>query len=132
MTQAQRSTRQRRAVKDVLETLEGFHSAQEIYDLLLDRGESIGLSTVYRNLQLLTDADEVDALRNDDGETLYRRCSTGHHHHLVCRQCGRAIEVDGPGVEKWADALAEKYSFSDISHTFEIFGTCQECVAPND
>lgn len=129
MTEAPRNTRQRRAVKAVLLQLEGFHSAQEIHEILTDGGESIGLSTVYRNLQGLADAGEVDALRNDEGETLYRRCSTGHHHHLVCRHCGRTVEVDGPAVESWADAIAEQHDFIDISHTFEIFGTCSRCAA---
>jgi len=122
-----RNTRQRRAVAAILQDLDGFASAQEIHDLLRHRGESVGLSTVYRNLQALVDAAEVDALRNDDGETLYRQCSIGHHHHLVCRACGRTVEVEGPTVEKWADAIAAEHGFADVAHTLEIFGTCGDC-----
>jgi Fur family ferric uptake transcriptional regulator len=122
-----RNTRQRRAVAAILQDLDGFASAQEIHDLLRHRGESVGLSTVYRNLQALVDAAEVDALRNDDGETLYRQCSTGHHHHLVCRACGRTVEVEGPTVERWADAIAAENGFADVAHTLEIFGTCGDC-----
>lgn len=129
MTEAPRNTRQRRAVSAVLSELEGFHSAQEIHEILTDRGDSIGLSTVYRNLQVLVDASAVDALRNDEGENLYRRCSTGHHHHLVCRHCGHTAEVDGPGVEAWADTVATQHEFTEVSHTFEIFGTCRTCAA---
>lgn len=125
----QRNTRQRRAVQAVMADLEGFASAQQIHDILKQRGESVGLSTVYRNLQALADSDLLDALRNDDGETLYRRCSSGHHHHLVCRSCGRTVEVEGPAVERWADATAEKHGFSDVEHTLEIFGTCADCVS---
>lgn len=124
-----RNTRQRRAVKDVLDRLEGFHSAQEIHEFLSDEGETIGLSTVYRNLVALAEAAEVDALMNDEGETLYRRCSVGHHHHLVCRTCGHTVEVDGPAVENWADAIAQAHEFTEVSHTFEIFGTCLNCTA---
>ena len=109
--------------------LEGFASAQQIHDILKQRGESVGLSTVYRNLQALADADLLDALRNDDGETLYRRCSSGHHHHLVCRECGRTVEVEGPAVERWADATAEKHGFRNVEHTLEIFGTCADCAS---
>lgn len=127
MAEAPRNTRQRRAVAELMESLDGFHSAQEIHARLTDRGQNVGLSTVYRTLQSLADADEVDALMADDGETLYRRCSRGHHHHLVCRSCGRTVEVEGPTVERWADRVAEENGFADVSHTMEIFGTCTSC-----
>jgi Fur family ferric uptake transcriptional regulator len=122
-----RSTRQRTAVAALLAEIDDFRSAQELYELLKSRGERIGLTTVYRSLQLLADAHEVDVLRMADGESVYRRCSTGHHHHLVCRDCGRAVEVEGPAVERWADRVAEEHGFSDVSHTLEIFGTCTDC-----
>ncbi|HWV26928.1 MAG TPA: Fur family transcriptional regulator [Aeromicrobium sp.] len=128
MTETQRSTRQRRAVAAILAELDGFASAQEIHDALRRRGESVGLSTVYRNLQALAEASEVDALRNDEGETLYRQCSSGHHHHLVCRSCSRTVEVEGPTVERWADAVAAEHGFRDVEHTLEIFGTCADCA----
>ncbi|GAA3526363.1 transcriptional repressor [Aeromicrobium flavum] len=127
MVEAPRNTRQRRAVAELMEDLDGFRSAQQIHALLESRDQNVGLSTVYRTLQALADADEVDALRSDDGETLYRRCSRGHHHHLVCRDCGRTVEVEGPTVERWADRVAEENGFADISHTLEIFGTCASC-----
>lgn len=128
MVEAPRNTRQRRAVVAILEDLDGFASAQEIHDVLKKRGESVGLSTVYRSLQSLVDAAEVDALRNDDGEVLYRQCSAGHHHHLVCRICGRTVEFEGPTVERWADKIAAENGFHDVEHTLEIFGTCSGCA----
>ena len=123
MTETLRNTRQRRAVAAVLDELDGFASAQQIHELLDNRGEHVGLSTVYRNLQALVEAGNVDALRGDDGETRYRQCSSGHHHHLVCRACGRTVEVEGPTVEQWADRVADEHRFTDVSHTLEIFGT---------
>ena len=108
--------------------LEGFRSAQEIHALLEDHGKNVGLSTVYRTLQSLADSGEIDALRADDGETLYRQCSRGHHHHLVCRSCGRTVEVEGPTVERWADQVAAENGFSDVAHTLEVFGTCGTCA----
>lgn len=129
MAESQRNTRQRRAVATILAELDGFASAQEIYDSLRHKGDQVGLSTVYRTLQAMVDADEVDALRGGDGETLFRQCSAGHHHHLVCRSCGRAVEVEGPTVEKWADGVAAEHGFRDVEHTLEIFGTCAECAA---
>jgi Fur family transcriptional regulator, ferric uptake regulator len=124
---AVRSTRQRAAVAALLEEVDDFRSAQELHDLLRHRGERVGLTTVYRALQMLADADEVDVLRTSDGETAYRRCSRGHHHHLVCRRCGRTVEVDGPAVERWADKVAAEHGFVEVEHTLEIFGTCATC-----
>jgi Fur family ferric uptake transcriptional regulator len=122
-----RRTRQRTAVDGILADRDDFRTAQEIHDDLRRLGERVGLTTVYRTLQAMTEAGELDALRTADGETAYRRCSTGHHHHLVCRSCGRTLEVSGPAVEKWANAVAEQHNFRDVSHDLEIFGTCSSC-----
>jgi Fur family ferric uptake transcriptional regulator len=130
MTSAGRSTRQRAAVSALLAETDEFRSAQDLHDLLRRRGDSVGLTTVYRTLQALTEAGEVDVLRTDDGEAVYRRCSTGHHHHLVCRGCGRTVEVAGPTVERWADQVAAQHGFTEVSHTLEVFGTCADCRRP--
>ena len=92
------------------------------------QGEGIGLTTVYRTLQTLADAGEIDVLRTDSGEAVYRRCSTEHHHHLVCRHCGRAVEVSDPPVEDWAERIAREYGFTEVGHTVEITGTCPSCA----
>jgi Fur family ferric uptake transcriptional regulator len=123
-----RPTRQRRAVAAALTDIEVFSSAQEIHARLRQRGDDVGLTTVYRTLQALADAGEVDVLRSPDGEAVYRRCSTGHHHHLVCRSCGRTVEIEGPAVESWADKVAAQHGFAHIEHTLEIFGTCAACA----
>jgi Fur family transcriptional regulator, ferric uptake regulator len=123
----QRRTRQRVAVDEILTGRPEFRTAQEIHDELRHRGDRVGLTTVYRTLQTMTDAGELDAIRTVDGETAYRRCSTGHHHHLVCRRCGRTVEVSGPAVENWANAVAEENGFREVSHDLEIFGTCDRC-----
>ena len=122
-----RPTKQRLAVAEALETFEDFRSAQEIHELIGRRGSNVGLATVYRTLQKLSDAGEVDMLRTEDGEAIYRRCSGTHHHHLVCRSCGATVEVEGPAVERWTRAIADEHGYADISHTLEIFGTCADC-----
>nr|MBA3907444.1 transcriptional repressor [Pseudonocardiales bacterium] len=117
-------------VSALLDRLDDFRSAQEIHERLRSAGEGIGLTTVYRTLQGLADAGEVDVLRTDSGESVYRRCaSVEHHHHLVCRRCGTAVEIEGQVVESWAQKVAEAHGFSDLSHTVEIFGLCRECGA---
>ncbi|SFQ00988.1 Fur family transcriptional regulator, ferric uptake regulator [Amycolatopsis arida] len=124
-----RATRQRAAVVELLDEVDDFRSAQELHDELRKRGEGIGLTTVYRTLQSLSEAGEIDVLRTDSGEAIYRRCSSHHHHHLVCRRCGYTVEIEGPAVERWADKIAAGNGFSDISHTVEIVGTCATCRA---
>ena len=95
-----RSTRQRSAISSLLDDIDEFRSAQDLHEELRRRGENIGLTTVYRTLQALADAGTVDVLRTDTGESVYRRCSSGHHHHVVCRGCGYTVEVEGPAVER--------------------------------
>ena len=124
-----RPTRQRAAVEAVFAGLEGFHSAQEVHARLRASGDTVGLATVYRAVQSLAEDGALDSIRTDSGEALYRRCSPQHHHHLVCRGCGRTVEVAGPAVEQWADRVAGEHGFADVSHTLEIFGTCAACRA---
>lgn len=125
-----RMTRQRAAVYEVLDDTSGFHSAQHLHTLLTGAGHSIGLATVYRTLTGLAEAGEVDVLRSDGGESLFRRClRTEHHHHLVCRECGRTVEIDAKTVERWATRVAQEHNFVDVDHTAEIFGLCSECAA---
>ena len=123
-----RPTRQRTAVAEALGRTEGFASAQALHEALRRDGHAVGLTTVYRHLQALADAGEVDVLRTGDGEAVYRRCAgADHHHHLVCRTCGATVEVTGPAVEAWADAVAHEHGYTDVSHTLEVFGTCRTC-----
>jgi Fur family transcriptional regulator, ferric uptake regulator len=122
-----RPTKQRLAVLEALGSVDDFRSAQEVHEILSSSGSSVGLATVYRTLQLYVDTGDVDVLRREDGEAIYRRCSETHHHHLVCRSCGATVEVEGPTVERWTTAMAADHGFTDVSHTLEIFGTCAEC-----
>ncbi|MEV0201115.1 transcriptional repressor [Nonomuraea sp. SMC257] len=123
------STR-RDAVHDTLRRNEGFRSAQDVYTEMRQHGAKIGLTTVYRALQALADGGQVDVLRTDDGESVYRACASGdHHHHLVCRRCGHTVEVAGPAVERWAEAVGGEHGFTEITHTVEVFGTCASCSA---
>jgi Fur family transcriptional regulator, ferric uptake regulator len=124
------TTARREAVRRALASSKGFRSAQDIFADLRADGSKIGLTTVYRALQALSDSGEVDVLRTDDGEAVYRACTTDeHHHHLVCRTCGRTVEVEGPVVERWAEAVGAEYGFVEVTHTVEIFGTCPDCAS---
>ncbi|MFI1990843.1 Fur family transcriptional regulator [Actinoplanes sp. NPDC020271] len=130
-TPAPRNTRQRGEVMALLQEVDGARSAQQLHMLLRQRGAKVGLTTVYRTLQMLVDAGDADAARLPGGEQLFRLCSRdGHHHHLVCRDCGKTVEIAGPAVERWADEVAEANGFTDVRHTIEIFGTCRDCTGP--
>jgi len=124
-----RPTRQRRAITEALQGAADFQSAQDIHEILRSAGEKVGLATVYRTLQAMAEAGQVDVLQGAGGEASYRRCSDDHHHHLVCRSCGRTVEVTGPAVEKWADAVAREHDFAEVSHSLELFGICADCRA---
>lgn len=123
-----RSTRQRRAVARALAGIEDFISTQDLHAVLRERGESVSLATTYRVLQSMSELGELDVLRSDDGEAIYRRCAAEHHHHhLVCRRCGTAVELEAPTVEEWAGRTASAHGFTEVDHTVEITGLCAAC-----
>jgi Fur family ferric uptake transcriptional regulator len=124
---ATRTTRQRKAIEALLSEFHDFRSAQQIHATLRERGDNIGLATVYRTLGLMVHSGQVDVLTREDGETVYLQCSQPHHHHLLCRSCGRSVEIAGQAVVQWADAVAKEHGYTDISHTLEVFGLCPDC-----
>jgi Fur family ferric uptake transcriptional regulator len=122
-----RGTKQASAVAAALVSLPGFRSAQEIHAELRRQGETVGLTTVYRHLQVLSEQGVIDTIRDPSGESLYRQCgSTSHHHHLTCRECGRSVEVEGRVVEQWAEKVAAEAGFTSVDHTVELFGLCPD------
>lgn len=122
-----RNTWQREAVREALGRGGGFVSAQALHALLRDSGSTIGLATVYRALADLVAGGDADTLQQE-GESLYRACiSTGHHHHLICRQCGTTVEIRADAVETWAHAVAAEHGFSQPEHVVDVFGLCPEC-----
>ena len=126
---AHRATPQKLALERLLASCADFRSAQDLHAQLRAGGARVGLTTVYNNLRALAETGAVDTLLTEDGETLYRRCENdSHHHHLVCRQCGRTVEISGPAVERWTATVAAAEGFVDVRHTVEIVGTCGGCV----
>lgn len=121
-------TRAQRAVLAALGDAAAFLSAQDLHARLRAAGESVGLTSVYRALQALSEQGAVDVVRTDGGELTYRRCASGgHHHHLRCRRCGATVEVEAPSLEDWVDQVARRHGFSNPSHTLEVTGTCAGC-----
>lgn len=123
-----RNTWQRAAVRDYLVANEDFKTAQEVHAELRNLGDKVGLATVYRALQSMAESGELDMVRNPEGEATYRACTPGHHHHLVCRECGYTVEIAADPIEEWADSVAQQYGFTDAGHEVELFGLCTDCA----
>ncbi len=123
-----RNTWQREAVREALGSNDGFVSAQALHSSLRNTGSAIGLATVYRALTDLAVAGEADSLQSADGESLYRACTPGqHHHHLICRSCGLTVEIEADAVERWAQSVASDHGFTQANHVVDVFGLCAEC-----
>lgn len=127
---ARRNTWQKEAVRGALKASDGFMSAQALHAAISADGRKIGLATVYRALAALAESGDVDSLQSDDGQSLYRLCEMqAHHHHLICRECGRAVEITAEPVEEWAARVAEQHGFAEPRHIVDIFGVCAACTA---
>ncbi|TAM70460.1 MAG: transcriptional repressor [Microbacteriaceae bacterium] len=128
-----RNTWQREAVREALGFTDGFISAQSLHTNLRESGSPIGLATVYRALADLAVEGDADSLQSPDGEALYRACtSTGHHHHLICRNCGLTVEIEADAVEQWAQSVAAKNGFTQARHVVDVFGLCANCTATQE
>ncbi|GIL25373.1 Fur family transcriptional regulator [Actinocatenispora comari] len=125
-----RRTAQKEAVHRILVDEPGFVSAQQLHQRMAAEGSPVGLATVYRQLNALAAAGQADTILVEGGQ-LYRACTTGaHHHHLVCDNCGKAVEIDAP-PEKWIHGVAERHGYTITRHVLEVFGLCPECSTPN-
>ena len=114
-------------VLDSLATLNKFSSAQEVHTQILKSKKSVGLTTVYRTLQKLSQNEEVDFLRRDDGEGVYKVCQTQHHHHLLCSNCGVSVEFVSEKFERLMKSIALDNGFVVQEHEAEIVGLCEKC-----
>ncbi|MEO6534069.1 MAG: transcriptional repressor [Pseudolysinimonas sp.] len=122
-----RNTWQREAVREALGTTAGFVSAQSLHATMRETGSAVGLATVYRALADLATEGDADSLQQD-GESLYRACTPGsHHHHLICRNCGRTVEISADPVEQWAKDVAAAHGFTHPEHVVDVFGYCADC-----
>ncbi len=127
-----RRTEQRRALIDFLATADRYLSAREIHAELARQGRPVSLATTYRTVALLARAGVLDVLPRDDGEASYIVGSERHHHHLVCRRCGRSEEITNPAVEQWADDEATRRGYSAVTHALTVFGICPACRGLGD
>ena len=103
-------------------------TAQSLHERLRRRGERIGLATVYRTLGVLVEHGIVDALSHrEGGELCYRICGGGHHHHLVCTECHRVVELGSCELDPWLERAASAHGFRPTGHRLEVSGVCAGC-----
>ena len=121
----QRNTWQKAAVEAALGDSDDFLSAQTLHARMKSAGSPIGLATVYRTLNDLVERGRADVLPNGT-EQLFRSCGTRHHHHLVCVDCGKAVEIEAP-IEDWVSEVAREHGFADVQHVVDLRGVCADC-----
>lgn len=122
-----RPTRQRRAILKAVAAQDRPVSAQTLHESLRKSGAQAGLATVYRTLQALAEAGVLQTFQTPAGEVAYKVCEPGHHHHLICTQCGRVEEIPSCEVEGWASSVARRRAFTVTSHQADIYGVCASC-----
>ena len=119
-----RLTGQRQRVVEAIAAKAGAFNPEALYDELRPAG--LGRATVYRALELLERLGMLARIHLD-GCHGFTVCDEGHHHHLVCRSCGKVAAVDAADVEAAIQALAQKSDFRVDTHTLEFAGLCQAC-----
>jgi len=125
--QGYRLTPQRLMILSAIENSANHISAEEIYAQVIDKYPHVNISTVYRTLELLKRLGLVTETDLGGGRVRYHPAEKGHHHHLVCRQCGAIIDLDESVLSSVKNILLREYGFiADLRH-LAIFGRCVKC-----
>lgn len=115
-------------ILNVLETSDKRHlSAEDVYKSLLEKGEEIGLATVYRVLTQFEGAGLVCRRHFEGGQSVFELNRGGHHDHLVCVKCGKVVEFMEEAIEKRQQAIAREHGFTLEDHSLVIYGMCSAC-----
>jgi len=123
-----RRTAQREKILNKFLSTEKHVSAQELYKIVRKQDKGIGYTTVYRTMKLLSESGLCGEIDFGDGVLRYEhKYAHEHHDHLICRKCGRFIEVMNPNIEKLQVAMANMHGFTPERHKLEIFGICKRC-----
>jgi len=123
-----RRTTQRDLILEIFLRTEEHLSSEDLYWLVQKQDPSVGHTTVYRTLKLLTEAGLAREVRFGDGKTYYEHhYNHEHHDHLICTECGKIIEFFSPEIEEMQDKMAEKYGFRLTNHSLRMWGLCEDC-----
>ena len=125
--QGYRLTPQRIMILSAIENSDDHISAEEIYAQIVAKYPNVNISTVYRTLELLKRLRLVTETDLGEGRVRYHPAEKGHHHHLVCRECGAIIDLDESLLAPFKSALLREYEFyADLRH-LAILGRCVNC-----
>ena len=122
-----RLTPQRIMILSAIENSDDHISAEEIYAQVLAKYSHVNISTVYRTLELLKRLGLVTETDLGGGRVRYHPADKGHHHHLVCTECGAIIDLDESTLARLEDVLLHRYNFSAQLRHIAIFGRCANC-----
>ena len=124
---AEYATRPREQISSVLRKERRYLSAAEIHTLLKKSRAQVSLSTIYRTLEFLQTKGEASSRIDAHGEATYVTCAPTHHHHAICRTCGKVEEVACEAIERLAQDLVGHHGFALDDHAMEFFGRCAAC-----
>ena len=119
-------TPQRKLLLEILFHNKGHLSAEELYEKVKTTQPNVSFGTIYRNLSLLAEMGIVNQLDFRDGRSRFE-ISDCHHHHLICLECGNAIDVPECPYSRVIDETASANNFNIQGHNFEVFGYCANC-----
>ncbi len=102
-------------------------SAEDVYKMLLEQGEDVGLATVYRVLTQFEQAGLVMRHHFEGGHSIFELAGADHHDHLVCTRCGKVVEFHDDSIEARQNELAAKYGFVLSGHSHYLYGKCADC-----
>ena len=122
-----RLTPQRLMILSAIEGSSGHISAEEIYAEVVAKYPHVNISTVYRTLELLKQLGMVYEINLGEGRIRYHSERRGHHHHLVCQNCGAVIDVDEATLSSLQDVLLRDYNFRAELRHVAVFGFCGDC-----
>jgi len=123
-----RRTNQRDLILETFLSTEGHLTSEDLYGLVHKQDDSIGLTTIYRTLKVLTEAGLASEVRFGDGKTYYEHLYDHEHHdHMICTACGRVIEFFSPDIESLQDEMADKFGFRPTHHSLRMWGLCSDC-----
>ncbi|NLO89624.1 MAG: transcriptional repressor [Clostridia bacterium] len=113
----------------LLDNLNKHLSAEEIYDIAKGINPDLGMTTIYRTLDLLVELGVLQKLEFGDGRTRYELQDEDmhHHHHLICLKCGKVEEFEMDLLEALEQKILEKKGFEVMDHKLKFYGTCSEC-----
>jgi Fur family ferric uptake transcriptional regulator len=122
----------RMKILEILETSATRHmSAEDVYKVLLDSNEEIGLATVYRVLTQFEAAGLVSRHHFEGGHSVFEMNEGHHHDHIVCNQCGKVVEFFDETIERCQEKVAAKSGFSIRDHSLIIYGDCTRENCPD-